>query len=186
MEEQGKEKALFGRRRARAQALQLLFQVEINGYTVAEILAHGNYALEDGPLDPYASQLALDCFQRREEFDRMIDNYSDNWNVERLSLVDKTLIRMALAELDREPALTGVVVDEVVELAKRYSKDDSYRYVNGILGKIMREEPLFKTESMDKDPFGLATSEDDTTAANAFDKPVAEENQEEPASSQAQ
>lgn len=130
---------LFGRRRARAQSLQLLFQAELSQNALPDILAEKTYVLEYKPLDEFAVNLALATFETSSELDELIDELSDNWSIERLPLVDKCLLRQAVAELKQgDKTQVAVVIDETVELAKRYGTDNSYRYVNGILGEFVR------------------------------------------------
>lgn len=130
---------LFGRRRARSQSLQLLFQAEISQTELSDILADKSYALEFQPLDEFGAELALSTSQASAELDALIDELSDNWSVSRLPLVDKCLLRQAVAELKQgDKEQIPVVIDETVELAKRYGTDNSYRYINGILGEFVR------------------------------------------------
>ena len=127
-----------GRTLARSQALQLLFQAEATGRLVSEVLA-GDYALDEGPLDDYAEQLARGCDAMLHELDAVIGVTSSNWSVSRISAVDRNLLRLALYEiLQVEEVDTAVAIDECVELAKAYGTDDSSRFVNGVLGKVAR------------------------------------------------
>lgn len=127
-----------GRTLARSQALQLLFQAEATGRLVSDILAD-EYALDEGPLDPYASELALGCDAMLHELDAVIGVTSANWSVSRMPAVDRNLVRLALYEmLEVEEVDTAVAIDECVELAKAYGTDESSRFVNGLLGKVAR------------------------------------------------
>ena len=127
---------LTGRTLARSQALQLLFQAEANGRTVEEVLSD-EYALSDGPLDPYAEQLALGADALRHDLDLVISTRSAAWSVSRMPAVDRNLLRLALYEmLEIDDVAVPVTIDECVELAKVYGTDDSYRFVNGLLGRV--------------------------------------------------
>lgn len=127
---------LIGRTLARSQALQLLFQAEANGRTVEEVLAD-EYALSDGPLDPYAEQLALGADAIRHDLDLVISTRSAAWSVSRMPAVDRNLLRLALYEmLEMEDVAVPVTIDESVKLAKIYGTDESYRFVNGLLGRV--------------------------------------------------
>lgn len=127
-----------GRTLARSQALQLLFQAEATGRLVSDVLA-GDYALDEGPLDPYARQLAEGCDAMLHELDAVIGVTSANWSVSRMPAVDRNLLRLALYEmLEVEEVDTAVAIDECVELAKAYGTDESSRFVNGLLGKVAR------------------------------------------------
>ncbi len=127
-----------GRTLARSQALQLLFQAEACGRTVNDVL-EGSYALDEGPLDAYASEIALGADAMLHELDAVIAVTSDNWSVSRMPAVDRNLLRLALFEmLEVGEVDTAVAIDECVELAKAYGTDESSRFVNGVLGKVAR------------------------------------------------
>ncbi len=125
-----------GRTLARSQALQLLFQAEVAGRPVSEILA-GPYALSQTPLDEYGEQLALGADAMSCELDAVIAKASTNWSLERMPSVDRNLLRLALYEmLEVDEVAIAVTIDESVELAKAFGTDESSRFVNGLLGKI--------------------------------------------------
>lgn len=126
-----------GRTLARSQALQLLFQADINDQTVEEIL-QGPYALsQDDPLDEYAERLALGVDQKRRELDAVISTASTNWTIDRMPLVDRNLLRLAIYEMAAiDEVAVAISIDESVELAKAYGTDESSRFVNGLLGKV--------------------------------------------------
>ena len=150
-----------GRTLARSQALQLLFQAEACGRTVSDVL-EGDYALDEGPLDDYASELALGADAMLHELDAVIAVTSDNWSVSRMPAVDRNLLRLALFEMFDEGGVdTAVAIDECVELAKAYGTDESSRFVNGVLGKVAR-----RIEA-GEDVIGLALEE----MASAEDEP---------------
>ncbi|MGN0071154.1 MAG: transcription antitermination factor NusB [Atopobiaceae bacterium] len=128
-----------GRTLARSQALQLIFQAEATGRAVDEVL-DGDYALSEGPLDPFGELLARGTWSLRPGLDRIIDSVSTNWSLYRMPAVDRNLLRLALYEiLEVDEVELPVTIDECVELAKAYGTDESSRFVNGVLGKIARE-----------------------------------------------
>ena len=125
-----------GRTIARAQALQLLFQADINNRTVEEVLS-GDYAISDGPLDPYGQELALGVDSRRYAIDAVIRASSASWSLSRMPVVDRNILRLALYEMIEEDDITvAVAIDEAVELAKAFGTDESPRFINGVLGSI--------------------------------------------------
>lgn len=125
-----------GRTLARAQALQLLFQADINNRTVEEVLS-GDYAISDGPLDPYGQELALGVDSRRYAIDAVIRASSASWSLSRMPIVDRNILRLALYEMIEEDDITvAVAIDEAVELAKAFGTDESPRFINGVLGSI--------------------------------------------------
>lgn len=125
-----------GRTLARAQALQLLFQADVNSRTVEEVLS-GDYAISDGPLDPYGQELALGVDSRRYAIDAVICASSASWSLSRMPVVDRNILRLALYEMIEEDDITvAVAIDEAVELAKAFGTDESPRFINGVLGSI--------------------------------------------------
>ena len=121
---------------ARAQALQLLFQAEATGRDVEDVLA-GDYALEEGPLDPYGEELALGASGMLPAIDDLLERISPNWGLERMPAVDRNLLRLAIYEMVAiDEVDVAVAIDEAVVLAKAYGTDESSRFVNGVLGRV--------------------------------------------------
>lgn len=129
-----------GRTLARSQAMQLLFQAEARRLTVDEVLA-GEYLVTKGPLDPYAEELARGTFAHIEEIDRVLQRVSENWALSRMPGADRNLLRLAVYELRFSPSDIddAVVINEAVEIAKAYGTDDSSSFVNGVLGRVVRD-----------------------------------------------
>ena len=123
-----------GRRQARERALSLLYEAETKGQAPAAVLS-------DLPLEPapFAAQLVAGVGEHREELDELIRRYSKGWALERMPAVDRALLRIGVYELvHRSDVPTGVILSEAVELASRYSTEESGRFVNGLLGQIAR------------------------------------------------
>jgi N utilization substance protein B len=125
-------------RRSRDIALQVLFQHEVGRLPVQEALA---VARRDEPgVDwTFIEELSRGVAARREELDGLIAPHLSGWTLERLASVDRVILRMALYELRYFVTPSGVVINEAVELAKRYGTEESGRFVNGVLGAIFRE-----------------------------------------------
>ena len=120
------------RHQARERALSLLYEAEMKGIEPAEVLA----ALPVTP-DPFAVRLVQAAAASRAEADARISAASIGWPIERMAVVDRLVLRLAVAELlDPEGPPVAVVIDEAVELAKTYSTDESGGFVNGILSTI--------------------------------------------------
>lgn len=123
------------RRAARERALALLYEADTKDASVAEVLAD----LPVAP-DPYAVELALGVDTHRAEIDPYLSRFARDWTVERMPVIDRALLRMGVFELLYEPDVpVAVVISEAVELAKRYSTDESGRFVNGMLARIAEE-----------------------------------------------
>ena len=120
------------RREARERALSLCYELDVRGSSLDELLAD----LPAAP-DPYAVELARGVEEHREEIDPLIRKFADRWSLERMPVIDRNLLRIAVYELGWRPEIPlGVAISEAVDLAKRYSTDDSGRFVNGMLGRI--------------------------------------------------
>jgi N utilization substance protein B len=127
--------AVGSRREARERALSLLYEAELKGVTPAAVLADLPV-----PPDPFAADLVAGVGSHLAELDVLIGRHAVDWTVDRMPVVDRTVLRMAAYELREHPEIpTGAVVSEAVELAKRYSTEESGRFVNGVLGSVVGE-----------------------------------------------
>src|ERR1051325_9009334 len=97
-------------------------------------------SLYEGEVDDYTRRIAEAVAARAAELDARITAASDEWTGDRLGAGERNALRRALEELDEADVPREVVLDEAVTLAKRYASDDAGRLVNGILGRIVREE----------------------------------------------
>ena len=139
-----------GRRHAREAALRILYHAEIGGSELSvAVRTHVDIGGGDAiPLDAesraYAERLAATAWADRSTLDQHIADAALNWRVERLAVIDRIILRLAVDELLTEPATPPrVVIDEAIELARLYSGDDAARFVNGVLDgvfKRLREE----------------------------------------------
>jgi N utilization substance protein B len=120
------------RREARRAAVFMLFQWDVTGQPLG--------SLYEGDVDDYARRLAETVAARASELDERITAVSAEWTADRLGAVERNVLRVALEELDEGEVPLEVVLDEAVTLAKRYASEDAARLVNGILGRIAREE----------------------------------------------
>lgn len=120
------------RREARERALELLYESYAKGLAIEDVLA--GLVL---PPDPYAVALVTGVEDRGDELDALITKFAKGWTIDRMPVLDRTVLRLAIYELlaGNEPPV-GVVISEAVELAKRYSTDDSGRFVNGVLASV--------------------------------------------------
>jgi N utilization substance protein B len=122
----------ISRREARRAAVFMLFQWDVTGRPLG--------SLYEGDVDEYTRHLAGAVTQHAEELDARITSASDDWTADRLGAVERNVLRVALEELEEGTVPVEVVLDEAVTLAKRYASEDAGRLVNGILGKLVREE----------------------------------------------
>ncbi len=128
--------APFGsRREARERALSLLYEADAKSIAPAALL-------DEIPVDPppYVTSLVAGVGERQAQIDELIARYAIDWTIDRMPVVDRMVVRIASFELLCRPDVpTGVVISEAVELAKRYSTDESGRFVNGLLASISAE-----------------------------------------------
>jgi transcription antitermination protein NusB len=127
------------RRTAREKALQALFQIDMSNTEPNDAIEH---VLEDIPQDEYLTQLVNGVVQHKDEIDEIIKKYLEKWTLDRISNVDRNLLRLAVYELLflKEMVPANVVLDEAIEIAKVFGDDQSSRFVNGILSKIKQEQ----------------------------------------------
>ena len=124
----------LSRRQARRQALMLLYQWDLSGQEIGS-----QYA---GEIDPWARGLAEEVAAQAPELDTRISDASESWPADRLGAVERSALRVAIHELQGRDIPAEVAINEAVAFAKRYSSEDAARLVNGILGRIQREENL--------------------------------------------
>jgi len=87
-----------------------------------------------------ARDLFLKTVEKREEIDRIIRSFLEHWDFDRLSLIDRNILRFALAEVLYFPDVpSSVIIDEAIEIARRYSSDEAGSFVNGLLDRFVRE-----------------------------------------------
>ena len=87
----------------------------------------------------FATQLAKDSFKHKAEIDAIIKKYSKNWELDRMNKVDVSVLRLAMFELSHSDIPPSIVINEAIELAKKYSTAESAKFVNGILGAYVKD-----------------------------------------------
>jgi transcription antitermination protein NusB len=130
---------MASRSKARKRAVDIIYEADLKGVDPLSTLAE-RVTLADPPVNQYTIQLVEGAASRREDIDRTLANYSEGWTIDRMPGVDRAILRIGLYELlwaDDVP--DAVAIDEAVELAKSLSTDESPRFVNGVLGKVLRD-----------------------------------------------
>ncbi len=132
-----------GRRQAREWAVQFLFQTEFNPGDLEPALADFWSDEEKKPSErdrTYVNEVVSGVLEKQREIDRTLTKYTDNWDVDRLGVLDRTVLRVATYEMLFRGDIPPVVsINEAVEIAKTYSGKDSGRFVNGVLDRIQKE-----------------------------------------------
>lgn len=117
---------------ARESALTLLYEAESKGITPRQVVD-----AQVMPVEHVVRLLVLGVMDHQSDIDASITKHSTGWNMDRMPALDRNILRVATFELmHRDDVPTAVVLDEAVELAKRFSTDDSGRFVNGVLSAI--------------------------------------------------
>jgi N utilization substance protein B len=132
------------RRKARELALQMLFQYDMAGNPPDMIIATFEDLQKSKPnTREFAIRVFRGTIEMLEKIDEMITAQADNWRLSRMAVVDRNIIRMSIYEFlheDETPKL--VVIDEAIEIAKRYGTQKSPQFINGILDGILKRYNL--------------------------------------------
>jgi len=131
------------RRRAREFALEVLYRIEIAEDELEFVLSdHFTSKSADEETKTFAESLVKQTINHLDDIDKLISDTAKNWDLVRIAIIDKNILRFAIAELLYFPDIPmKVTIDEAIEVAKKYSTPDSGRFVNGILDKIAKSHP---------------------------------------------
>ncbi len=127
------------RRMGRELALQALFSVEVGHRDASEVLEEYLASYGESAHRLFVKDLVLGTLEHRDESDEVIGPLLQGWTIERLPTIDRLLLRMGTFELHHRPQTPRpVIINEAVELAKRFSTEDSGRFVNGVLSSLLK------------------------------------------------
>jgi N utilization substance protein B len=141
------------RRKARECALQILFELEFSPDQLEEILKD-YWAAQPvkAEVKEYATWLVEGLRQHRAEIDRTIEQASEHWRLDRMAMVDRNILRMAVFELLFEKTLPPpIIIDEAIEVARKFSGDEAAVFVNGILDGIYKSLEKDRSGQEEKD-----------------------------------
>jgi N utilization substance protein B len=125
------------RRRAREHALQILFQIDLTGGNAEEVLESFWGELDAGDdVREFTARLVRGTLADREQIDRRVAEAAKNWRLERMPAVDRNVLRIAVYELVSADSPPPVVIDEAIEVARRFGGEESAGFVNGVLDEI--------------------------------------------------
>ena len=123
----------------RRRALDALYQADVMGARPADVLEEWRAATGE-EVSAFAEELVRGVEEHRDDLDLIIGEVAEGWTIERMAVVDRTILRLAAYELLFGPGTPiAVAIDEAVEAAKELSTEDSGRFVNGVLGRIARD-----------------------------------------------
>jgi N utilization substance protein B len=129
------------RHKAREFTLQLLFALDFNHQGIDETVAMFWVDLSvPSEVRKFSDELVKGVQERIVEIDEILSNYSENWTIDRMTGVDRNILRMAIFELLYRPEIPkNVTINEAVEIGKKFGSEDSGAFVNGILDRIARD-----------------------------------------------
>ncbi len=135
---------MAARHRSRKRALQVLFEWDMRGEPIDRAIAHYYDTLyseesETKPKpDKFMEELARGTVAQSAEIDKQIEARSEHWRLERMPVVDRNILRLAIFELSQQTVPAPVIIDEALELARRFSGDESLPFINGVLDAVRR------------------------------------------------
>ena len=138
------------RREAREWALKTLYLMDSSGLPAKQALravrnekVDGKRAGEEEAKVEFAKALVLGAAKKRKEIDRAIETVAKNWDLDRMAVVDRNILRLAAYELLYGDVPKASAINEAIEIARKYSTEESTKFINGILDKIraMKHDP---------------------------------------------
>lgn len=133
---------MLHRRKAREAALRSIYAVEVGANSPREVTQDviKKMLIDDSAGIKFSEKVLLITTEHKKEFDEIISKHINNWDVDRLAILDKLILRMAITEfLHFEDIPTKVTINEAIELAKSYSTRKSGTFVNGILDAVLQD-----------------------------------------------
>lgn len=139
------------RRKARESTLQILFQLEFDNFPLEKALKdHWKNKKVHKEIREYSNWLAKGIVAHQEKIDNIIQSTSEHWRISRMALIDRNILRMAVFELLYEESIApAVVINEAIEVAKKYSGEKASTFINGILDAVRKNLDNIK-KSMEK------------------------------------
>ncbi len=128
------------RRKARESALQILFQLEFNAADPEDVIrGFWEHQKAGDDVKEYAAWLVRGIREGQEEVDGAIQAASEHWRIPRMAVVDRNILRIAVFEMLRSKTLVpAIVINEAIEIAKRYSGEEASLFINGILDAVRK------------------------------------------------
>jgi N utilization substance protein B len=132
---------MAARSKARKRALDILFEAEVRGEPVLELMAE-RAAAADPPVSDYAAELVRGVHEHADQIDMLLAAHAHGWTLDRMPAVDRNILRIGVFELLwNEGVPDAVAISEAVNLAGDLSTDDSSAFVNGLLGRLLELKP---------------------------------------------
>ncbi len=135
------------RRTAREKALQAIFQIDMNETAPQEAI---EYVLDGKTNDDYLEKLVVGVTEQRNEIDSILKDHLEKWSIDRLAIVDRNILRMAIFEIIycAEDVPVNAAINEAIEVAKIFGDDESSKFINSVLSKVKQsvENSSLKTK----------------------------------------
>ena len=145
------------RHRSRERALQMIYQWELSEASADKVVE--NYWKElsketpgDSTDDPFANRVLRGVAEQIAKIDGLIQAHADNWRLERMSAVDRCILRMAVYELMEDTSLAPVIINEALELGGRFSGGESVPFLNGVLDAVRKSLDEKQLATIDSRP----------------------------------
>lgn len=136
---------MSSRRTSRHRAVQVLYQCDMRSLGADEAIASfygGLYSEENEQtpeMDSFMEALVRGAIREKAQIDERITKYSERWRIERMPAVDRNILRMAIFEMTQGETPGAIVIDEAIELARKFCGEESVPFVNGVLDSIRKE-----------------------------------------------
>lgn len=127
------------RRQARILATQALFEIDMTGHDAHQVIMH---RLVDSPIAEtgitFAREMVFGVAKNKARIDQIIVEIAPEWPIDQVAIIDRNILRLAIYEMMETDTPAKVVINEAVELAKTFGSDSSHRFINGVLGTLVR------------------------------------------------
>jgi N utilization substance protein B len=136
---------MSSRRTSRHRAMQVLYQCDMRALDPDQAIAafYGSLYSEENeegpPHDPFMESLVRGAVAKKADIDERISKYSERWRIERMPAVDRNILRLAIFEMLQGETPPPVVIDEAIELARKFSGEESAPFINGVLDSVRKE-----------------------------------------------
>ncbi len=144
---------MAARHRSRRRALQVLFEWDMRREEIDRAISHYYETLyseenEKQPKpDKFMEELVRGTVANAESIDKRIEAKAEHWRLERMAVVDRNILRLAIYELSLSAVPPAVVIDEALELARQFSSDESLPFINGVLDAVHRQSLAARNSS---------------------------------------
>ncbi len=122
-------------------AMKILYQKDLRpddlNYIIEQFFSDSNYTDDT---KNWAIELSEAVYNKINECDEIIKRYAIDWDIERVNLIDKNILRIAIYELQHTDTPINIILNEAIEISKKYSTDEAPKFINGILGNFVKKE----------------------------------------------